>query len=246
MSRHVMAIITSFCFMVMILAAGFGICIIPKTTEILAGYTDRDLWEGCPFTTEQIVRAAVATEDYTRFSNDFNKVMDVIHGINVEADTPVAGLSFNDLAKADERYTLDGDALSHLDDCFRVVNIARAVIALLAIIGIVLAVVLMTKKAEGRRSLGRALHCAAIVLGLAVIAAAVYAFVDFDGFFTAFHKLFFADGTWTFSYNSLLITMYPEQFWVGMGAIWFVGSLIAGIIVFALGSAVKPRKEVLQ
>lgn len=243
MSRHVMAFFTSICFMVMILAAGFGICIIPKTTEILAGYTDRDLYDGCPFTTEQIVRAAVAAEDYTMFSNDFNAVMDVVHDINVEAGTPVVGLSINELAQADERYTLDARALSHLDDCFRVVNIARAVICLFAAAGIIMAIILITKREDGRRSLGRALQLAAIVLGLAVIGCAVWAFVDFNGFFTAFHGLFFADGTWTFSYNSLLITMYPESFWTGMGVIWFIGSLVAGILVFALGSAIKPRKE---
>ncbi|MBR2790241.1 MAG: DUF1461 domain-containing protein [Eggerthellaceae bacterium] len=246
MSRHIIAVFTALCFMVMIFASGFGICIIPKTTEILAGYTDRDLYEGCPFTTEQIVRAAVATEDYTMFSNDYGMVMEVIRQINAEAGTPYAGASIVDLQSADEAYTLDARALSHLDDCFRVVNIARAIICVIAAAGIILAIVLLTKRAEGRRSLSRALKCAAIILGLAVIAIAVWAYVDFNGFFTAFHGLFFADGTWTFSYNSLLITMYPEGFWVGMGAIWFVGSLIAGIIVFALGSAIKPRKEVLQ
>ena len=38
MSRHIIAVFTALCFMVMIFASGFGICIIPKTTEILASY----------------------------------------------------------------------------------------------------------------------------------------------------------------------------------------------------------------
>ena len=246
MSRHVMAVFCAICFMVMIFAAGFGICIIPKTTEILASYTDRNLYNGCPFTTEQIVRAAVATEDYTMFTNDYGDVMEVIRQINAEAGTPYAGASIIELAKADERYTLDERALSHLDDCFRVVNIARAIICVIAAAGIILAIVLLTKREEGRRSLSRALRCAAVILAVAVIGIAVYAFIDFDAFFRVFHSFFFADGTWTFSYDSLLITMYPEEFWVGMGVIWFIGSLIAGILVFALGSAIKPRKEVAQ
>jgi gltX_bact: glutamyl-tRNA synthetase len=40
---------------------------------------------------------------------------------------------------------------------------------------------------------------------------------DFNGFFAAFHSLFFASGTWTFSYDSLLITMYPPEFLDGDG-----------------------------
>ena len=246
MKRHVMAFFCALCFMVMIFAAGFGICIIPKTTEILASYTDRDLYDGCPFTTEQIVRVAVATEDYTMFSNDYGMVMETIRQINAEAGTPYSGASVMDLANAHERYTLDPRALSHLDDCFRVVNIARAIICVFAAVGIILAIVLLTKREEGRRSLSRALRCAAVILGLAFVAIAVYAFIDFEAFFSMFHSFFFADGTWTFSYDSLLITMYPEEFWVGMGVIWFVGSLVAGILVFALGSALKPRKEAVQ
>ena len=37
--------------------------------------------------------------------------------------------------------------------------------------------------------------------------------------FTASRSLFFVDGTWTFNYDSLLISMYPIDFWMGMGAV---------------------------
>ena len=71
----------------------------------------------------------------------------------------------------------------------------------------------------------------------------LWATLDWNGFFTAFHSVFFPQGNWMFSSSSLLITMYPEGFWVGMGVIWFISSLVCGILFFALGSAVKPRKE---
>ena len=50
--------------------------------------------------------------------------------INDEADTPYAGASAEELAAADEQYTLTPDAISHLDDVNDVVN--RAMPALLA------------------------------------------------------------------------------------------------------------------
>ena len=105
-----------------------------------------------------------------------------------------------------------------------------------------LSILLLVKRAVGRRSLSRALHWSAGLLALIFVALAVLAIIDFDGFFTVFHKVFFPQGNWMFSSTSLLITMYPEQFWMGMGIIWVVSSLLAGLLFFALGSAIKPRK----
>ncbi len=56
---------------------------------------------------------------------------------------------------------------------------------------------------------------------------------DFDTFFSAFHGLFFSAGTWTFSYDSLLIRTFPEPFWVTAGAVWG-GLVLAGAGVLAL------------
>jgi hypothetical protein len=36
----------------------------------------------------------------------------------------------------------------------------------------------------------------------------------------AFHGLFLAAGTWTFPYDSMLISLFPERFWVASGLAW--------------------------
>ena len=183
------------------------------------------------------------SENYSFLDNDYDALMDTIRAINVEAETPYAGLSVSELiVQADNAYTLTPDALSHLDDCFRVANVARAFIIVFAVAGIVLGIVLLTKGPDGRKSCGRALQWAAVILALSLMALAVFAFIDFNAFFSAFHGIFFPQGNWTFPAKSLLITMYPETFWVGMGIIWVASSLVCGIIFFALGSAIKPRK----
>jgi len=88
---------------------------------------------------------------------------------------------------------------------------------------------------------GGALACAGIVV-LAVFAAlAAWVVVDFNGFFAAFHSLFFADGTWTFSYESLLITMYPPAFWMGMGAVWLTVTGALSLIAAFTGTALRRR-----
>lgn len=53
-------------------------------------------------------------------------------------------------------------------------------------------------------------------LGL-IAAAAVVAILSWQQFFDTFHRIFFADGTWTFSPDSTLIRLYPEQFWMDAG-----------------------------
>ena len=72
----------------------------------------------------------------------------------------------------------------------------------------------------GRRALGGVAQAAGIAVVAVFALLAAWVVVDFNGFFAAFHSLFFANGTWTFSYDSLLITMYPPEFWIGMGAVW--------------------------
>lgn len=68
-------------------------------------------------------------------------------------------------------------------------------------------------------------------LGL-IAAAAVVAVLSWQQFFDTFHRIFFADGTWTFSPDSTLIRLYPEQFWMDAG-IAVVG-LVALIAVITL------------
>lgn len=45
--------------------------------------------------------------------------------------------------------------------------------------------------------------------GILLILVGVLALVPFDAFFTQFHQLFFAEGTWVFAKESTLIQLYP-------------------------------------
>ena len=67
------------------------------------------------------------------------------------------------------------------------------------------------------------------------VCLAIWVAVDFNGFFAAFHSLFFAAGTWTFSWDSLLICMYPPNFWIGMGVVWFVVTMVLSILGIVIG-----------
>ena len=69
------------------------------------------------------------------------------------------------------------------------------------------------------------------LLTLGIITSLVlFSIIAWDRFFTQFHQLFFASGTWRFPYSDTLIRLYPEQFWfdaaITIGILTTVGALL--------------------
>jgi integral membrane protein (TIGR01906 family) len=52
---------------------------------------------------------------------------------------------------------------------------------------------------------------------IALIVIGLWMFTGFDAFFTAFHGVFFSEGTWLFSYTDALIRLFPIRFWQDAG-----------------------------
>ncbi len=116
----------------------------------------------------------------------------------------------------------DAAAIAHLRDVRTVLRGARLATLLLAV-GLALWVA-SAIQAGDRSRVGLALYVAAGASAVFVVLAALAALADFSAFFSAFHGLFFADGTWTFPDDSLLILLFPEPFWMTAGAAW--GALV--------------------
>jgi integral membrane protein (TIGR01906 family) len=130
-------------------------------------------------------------------------------------------------AQVDGRDGFDEAAVSHLIDVRRVIaasRIASGVLALLLALGLAIEVAHKRTDRIADTLLAGAIWSVALVV-LAVVAATM----DFESFFSAFHGLFFSAGTWTFSYDSLLIQTFPEPFWVTAGAVW------GGLVLLSAG-----------
>ena len=148
------------------------------------------------------------------------------------------------MAKVGDRFALNKEAFEHLDDCNRLINAIVPFVGIAGIIALVCAVVLLVMRQW--RWLGRMLSIAPFILLLAFAFMGTWAFIDFYGFFTAFHGVFFPQGNWTFSSESLLICMYPTAFWMAMGCLWLATTAIASIIVLVIGrkfAGIADRKE---
>ncbi|MEG0503614.1 MAG: DUF1461 domain-containing protein, partial [Raoultibacter sp.] len=222
----IITVLTVLCLMVSFIGAGLAACAVPDATTRVLSETFSQ-WEGSPFSQEDMVEAAVITKDYTVGSHDRDAVMAMLYTINANAEAagtdtlrgaptlPEAGANAatDELAAAFENasdvYVLTDDALSHLDDVFVVISGAKYALIALAI-GAALGLVYLGMRV-GKRRVGKVLITSGSAVLCIFAVLALWVVVDFNGFFAAFHSLFFASGTWTFSAQSLLISMYPPE-----------------------------------
>ncbi len=235
---RLLSIIAAVALAVAFVAAGLGICCLPQTTQALANAFSGMDNPNTAFTHEQLVRAAMATRDFTVGSHDEAALTETLAAINEEAQTPLAPHS-NKPAGYTEDYTLDENSISHLDDVYEVIEQTKPwLIGAAVLAAALIAFLLLTGK---RSSAGEALLMGGTVVLVGFLVLGIMAVVNFDGFFAVFHSLFFADGTWTFSYESLLITMYPTAFWMGMGVVWLATTCLLSILAIVIGCILRRR-----
>jgi len=116
--------------------------------------------------------------------------------------------------------------VSHMVDVKFVLLWAMLIGVALLVITLILALLLRAWRPGG---VARGLFAGAwVTLGI-IIAVAVLAIIDWQFFFAEFHRIFFADGTWTFPAESTLIQLYPEQFWIDAGI-----AVVALAVLFSL------------
>ena len=164
---------------------------------------------------------------------------DEVRAIRLEARQQIADVTLRYVTTGSEvdtmvaLYRVDGDVgldeIAHLYD-------VREIFAATWTAGIIAACVVLGAftyqwrkgwKREQRRSLMIAGGlCIALPLVLGISAAFAFTMA-----FEFFHRLFFADGTWTFPSNSLLIQTFPEPFWMYISAMWMALVVICGIVL---------------
>ena len=116
--------------------------------------------------------------------------------------------------------------VSHMADVKSVITMAFLVGAILAVC-MVIAIIYLSRRSVG--GVRRGLFAGSIATLVLVIALGVLGFLGWETFFTDFHEIFFANGTWTFYTDDTLIRLFPSQFWMDAG-------LFIGVFVFMVSS----------
>ncbi len=257
----VVRIVIGVCLAITLFALGFFVCAAPPTTHALSSATSE--FESSPYTHDELISLAretrALTVDFHPEGWDAAQdrmCEDIVAAAQVSADpeSPKNGrwsqISWNvnlseidtsdgeacrqavsRMASISDQYALDADAFSHLRDCNNVICAAYLILLVIAIVAIVGLVQLYhsdTKK-----------FCSTITVSSWAILAfmavcAIACVISFDDFFAIFHQIFFPQGNWTFSARSLLISMLPTDFWMGMGITWFVATVIACIVMLVV------------
>ena len=223
---------------VTLIGAGFAAVAIPDA----ATATLSRAFSGCdqpntPFTADELASMAIAGKHYTFDDNNREKLDAAI----AEANAAEADGRANALSRENAARSLPADAISHLDDVFRVASVAKPALVIVAVLCIAGPAHVAVR--ISRRALGRTLMAGGGLVLAAFFALGAWAAIDFDGLFAAFHSLFFQAGTWTFPYDSLLITLYPTAFWMGMSGIWLAVTCIASIICIIVGRLLCSETE---
>ena len=257
--QTIINVVTALMLAVVFVTAGVVACTAPPVTQGLSTVFARD--DLSPFDRNQLVKVADATRDYSFGSHDKAALYRAIYEVNVEyrdkmqySATGTVGQGFPNLsavtdkssvtqlesafAGASELYCYSKDTVAHLDDCYKLMQDAlpfAAAAALLAVAGLVFTGVTGRKRRVGAVLMGAG---AVVLVAFAVLDA--WAAVNFNGFFAAFHGLFFSQGNWQFPFDSLLICSLPTQFWMGMGVIWLVVSVVLSLVSLVVGR--KCRK----
>ncbi len=132
--------------------------------------------------------------------------------------------------------------LSHMVDVKDVADTFLRVFWILAAIVIVGLGLLLSQPETRKAGINAVFHggvlTVSIVLVIGILLVAAWSFL-----FNQFHEIFFASGTWTFSYTDSLIRLFPEQFWLDFGTLWAGLVFVGGLLSAGVGYGLKRRSS---
>lgn len=176
-------------------------------------------------TTEERLELAAATLDYMRRPESAAEVIFLLEDLRLpQTDQPV----YNERE------------IGHMLDVKNVADLFKTVTWVLLAIFVVGLAILFWRK-ETRPIGAKALRQGGLGTVIVVIAVMVFIGVAWSIAFTVFHNIFFAAGTWTFSYSDSLIRLFPEQFWFDFGLLWTGLILLQGAVVAIIGYLLGRR-----
>ena len=130
--------------------------------------------------------------------------------------------------------------VAHMHDVKRVLFVAT-VFAVLVLVLALLSSMSLRYRAPG--TIRRSLFAGAwSTLGI-ILVGGVVGLLSWEWLFENFHKLFFPQGNWQFSYRDTLIRLYPPQFWVDAAITILVIVLLICALVLACTWPTRARVQ---
>jgi integral membrane protein (TIGR01906 family) len=137
------------------------------------------------------------------------------------------------------RAAFDRSASEHLVDVRNVMVPART----LTLVASVIVILWLALRHRDKLLVASALRGAAAAVLVTFAVAGLVGLADFDAFFTWFHGLFFAEGTWMFPAEALLIRIFPLPFWMAAAATWAALLIMSGVLMFTFAHHLRVAHE---
>ena len=139
-----------------------------------------------------------------------------------------------------EKLFKDGE-VSHMADVKVVILSTFGAGTLLLLLALTAILYLRRRSAGGVR---RGLFAGSIIMLVLILGLGTLAVLGWQQFFTEFHRIFFADGSWTFSLDDTLIRLFPSQFWIDAGIAIAGLVLVASIVTLVFTWPTRRRRGV--
>jgi len=94
--------------------------------------------------------------------------------------------------------------------------------------------------------LAKSLLYSSIAAGVFLILVFLMSVFSFDSLFTTFHLIFFPQGNWMFDSSSMLITMFPQQFFFDISLRIFVYAMFQALIFFGMGYWMNKQLKIFE
>ncbi|OAE01223.1 TIGR01906 family membrane protein [Arthrobacter sp. OY3WO11] len=132
----------------------------------------------------------------------------------------------------------DGE-VSHMADV-KLVILSTFGAGVLLVLFSIIAILYLRKRSTG--GVRRGLFAGSIVTLVIILGLGTLAVLGWQQFFTEFHRIFFADGSWTFSLDDTLIRLFPGQFWIDAGMVIAGLVLLASLVTLVLTWPTRRRR----
>ncbi len=142
--------------------------------------------------------------------------------------------------------TLDGTDLftekeiNYLNDVktlYNTIFLVRGVAFILLIYLILFSIL----SAKNRYSIIKCIFSGSLIILIAAVFLFVMVYLNFNSIFISIHKIFFAQESWVFDSQNILIELYPKEFWIDSAIVFLIFTLIESLIICAASFETTKR-----
>jgi integral membrane protein (TIGR01906 family) len=142
------------------------------------------------------------------------------------------------------------DEKSHMQDVKQLIRLMQFIYYGAAAASIILFIYSYKKFKEDKFGFIRILAKSLLYSSIAAIIFLVMIFLmsvfNFDFLFTGFHMIFFPQGNWMFSPDSLLITLFPQQFFFDIALRIFIYAMFQSAVFFGIGYWMNKQLKIVE